>query len=376
MVVLSGRYDLGGLIRSGGMGEVREGWDTRLCRPVAIKLLHPALGAQPELLRRFVAEARAAARINHPNIVAVHDFGQHDGAPFIVMERLPGHTLGDLTARGPVAQPLVRRVLDSTLAALGAAHSVGVLHRDIKPGNILFTSAGDVKVADFGVAKTAQAAETQTGQILGTMAYISPERLAGAPASVTDDIYAVGVVGYEALTGRRPFPQDDIAALARAITDSRPAPLIAQRPDADPALAAAVTRAMAKDRQARFGTAEQMRSALWESPRPATKVFVSPPFPAQLTAAVPVRRRLMRNRAVKLALVPAVAAVVGVTALAFAADPSSQMAPQPAATTSEVAPPPPPVPPPPTSVSPPPQPQPPPAAPPGRGGKGNKKGHD
>ena len=148
---------------------------------VAIKLLHPGLAADPESRRRFENEARSAAALNHPNIVAIHDSGEERGVPFIVMERLPGNTLADLVARGALPQPAVRTVLAEVLAALAAAHRAGILHRDVKPGNILFTSSGMAKVGDFGIAKTTETNHTVAGQIVGTVAYLSPERLGGHP---------------------------------------------------------------------------------------------------------------------------------------------------------------------------------------------------
>ena len=154
--------------------------------------------------------------------------------PFIVMERLPGGTLADHIARGPLPQARVRAMLDNILAALATAHANGILHRDIKPGNILHTAAGGMyKLADFGIAKTGGAAYTMTGQIIGTIAYLSPEILSGAPASVADDLYAVGVVGYEALTGRHAFfaPDDNIGALAKSILYDTPPPVRVSRPE-------------------------------------------------------------------------------------------------------------------------------------------------
>ncbi len=248
-----------GILGRGGMAEVRDGWDTRLDRPVAVKLLHPAFSAAPDSRRRFEIEARAAAGLNHPHIVAVHDGGEHAGTPYIVMERLSGRTLADELGQGPLPQDRVRAILDDVLAALTAAHSAGILHRDIKPANILFTPSGGVKVGDFGIAKSAETPATMTGQIVGTMAYLSPDRIAGRPATVADDLYAVGAVGYEALTGRQPFPQENLAALARAIVETAPQPLRMVRPDVEPGLAETIERAMARDPQWRFPTAEAMR---------------------------------------------------------------------------------------------------------------------
>ena len=216
------------------MAEVRDGWDMRLDRPVAVKLLHPAFSVADDSRRRFEIEARAAASLNHPNIVAVHDSGDHAGTPFIVMERLSGRTLADELMRGPLPRDHVRAILGDVLSALTAAHSAGILHRDIKPANILFTPTGGVKVGDFGIAKSAETPATMTGQIVGTMAYLSPDRIAGRPATVADDLYAVGAVGYEAVTGHQPFPQENLAALARAIAETVPPPLRMLRPDVEP----------------------------------------------------------------------------------------------------------------------------------------------
>ncbi len=251
------------------MAEVRDGWDTRLARPVAIKILHPGIGTEPDNRRRFEAEARAAAALDSAHIVAVHDSGEHNGVPFIVMERLSGESLHDRILRGPLPLPLVRAVLDDVLAALAAAHDAGILHRDIKPANILFTTSGEAKVSDFGLAKTAQTNLTAAGQVFGTMAYLSPDRVLGRPASAADDIYAVGVMGYEALTGRRPFLHDNIGALAQAILHEQPPPIPMLRPDVDPALAAVIERAMARDPALRFPSARAMRAALGTHAPPA-----------------------------------------------------------------------------------------------------------
>jgi serine/threonine protein kinase len=323
--LLAGRYELRGVLGRGGMAEVREGWDTRLHRAVAIKLLYTALNAEPDVRRRFEHEARSAAGLSHPNIVAVHDYGEHDGRPFIVMERLPGHTLADQIARGPLDPARVRAVLSDVLDALTAAHAAGVLHRDLKPANILVSTTGDaMKVADFGIAKSAGTAQTATGQIVGTIAYMSPERVAGAPGSVGDDLYAVGVMGYEGLTGRRAFPQDNPAALARAIMDAPPPPLGMTRPDVEPSLAAVVDRAMAPDPRQRFADAEHMRAALTGGFRPATKVLADPLAPsAAYFVPTPPRRRTTRRTRIVLVAASVVSALV-IAALALAMDPSSQ----------------------------------------------------
>jgi serine/threonine-protein kinase len=379
-VLLAGRYEVRGRLGRGGMAEVCDGWDTRLRRPVAIKLLHPAVSAQSGMRNRFDAEARAAAALNHPNIVAIYDSGEHDGRPFIVMERLPGGTLADEVHHGPLSQERVRAMLDNVLAALTAAHQAAILHRDIKPGNILLAAGGEtMKVADFGIAKTPEATNTLTGHILGTIAYLSPERLAGAPACVADDLYAVGVVGYEALAGHRPFPQENMAALAGAILHGRPPQLAGLRPEVDPSLIMLIERAMAHGPRQRFVTAEEMRAGLHHRrtaaaampvappPHPATKLLEVPVpgspantfFPALVSSTTSRRRKVLS--------VLAVLAVLILIPLALALDASSSHAPGEPATTST------PAPVPVNSAEPPPSP--PPQQPPAPASHGPGKGH-
>lgn len=334
-VLLAGRYEVRDRLGRGGMAEVRDGWDSRLRRPVAIKLLHPAASAQSGMRNRFDAEAHAAAALSHPNIVAVYDSGEHAGRPFIVMERLPGETLADEVRRGPLSQDRVHAVLDNVLAALTAAHSAAILHRDIKPGNILLGAGGEIiKVADFGIAKTPEATNTLTGNILGTIAYLSPERLAGAPACVADDLYAVGVVGYEALAGHRPFPQENVAALAGAILHGRPPQLAGLRPDVDPHLIMVIERAMAHDPGQRFGSADEMRAALHglrdaaagARVYPATKPLAMPVPGSPTNTFVPALVEPASRRR-KLLGVLAVLAVLIIVPLALALDASSSHAP-------------------------------------------------
>ncbi|MBJ7339947.1 MAG: serine/threonine protein kinase [Mycolicibacterium sp.] len=302
------------------MATVHDGWDTRLQRPVAIKLLHPSLSSDPECRARIEFEARSAAALNHPNIVVVHDGGrdaERSDMPYLVMERLPGQTLLDVVARGALTPQYVRGVLSDVLAGLGVAHNAGILHRDVKPANILFGAAGEAKIADFGIAKNGSTEFTRVGQMIGTMAYLSPERIAGHPASTLDDLYAVGAVGYEALTGRMPFPQTDPASLMRAIVEHRLPPLTVVRPDVDPVLAAVIERAMAPDPAQRFPDAETMRAAL-HGARPPTRVLAAPLAGASppLTRAVmppppPGRRRkILAGAAVGAALLLALVLVI------------------------------------------------------------------
>lgn len=338
--VLADRYELHDLLGCGGMAEVFDGWDVRLGRPVAVKVLHTSLQSQESVRRRFEDEARAAAALCHPNIVAVYDYGEHRGTPFIVMERLPGTTLAEVFDQGPMRPEAVRSLLNDVLSALEAAHGAGILHRDIKPGNLLVSSSGDrVQVADFGIAKTGGAAHTVTGQIIGTMAYMSPERVSGAPASVADDLYAVGLVAYEALAGRHAYPEENPLALARAILDAPPPPISSLRPDIDSHLAAAVDGALARAPGNRFASATQMRAALAgdgralqavaPSRRPATQVFEPPK-----------RSVVGRNARRGLAAAGILAAFV-VASVAYATEPlPAAPASEPAGLITSVAPPP------------------------------------
>ncbi|OMC04777.1 protein kinase [Mycobacterium sp. NS-7484] len=314
--LLANRYELRGVLGRGGMAEVRDGWDTRLSRPVAIKLLQPGLAADVVMRRRFEDEARAAAALNHPNIVVVHDTGEHHGTPFLVMERLPGPTLADEIAAGPLTSDRVRWVLADLLGALTAAHGAGILHRDIKPGNVLISATGNAKLSDFGLAKTVGAAHTQAGIVFGTPDYLSPQRITGQPASVSDDLYALGVLGYEALTGRRPFDRGNPIATMRAVVDEAAMPLLMVRPDVDPALAHVLESAMSRDPAYRFPDAASMRAALSGAspPRPATLVLPTP---------LPPRRSRLRLALGTLAVMAAV--ILG--AVLLIADPPPQRAP-------------------------------------------------
>ena len=302
--MLAGRYRIGELLGRGGMAEVYDGWDERLHRPVAVKLLRPEMRARPDVRSRFQVEGRSAAQLAHPNVVAVYDTGDHDGSPFLVMERLPGDTLADRLAEGPLPAPAVDRLAREVLAALGAAHAAGIVHRDVKPANILLAPNGSAKVADFGIAKSAELAAgdpTTAGVLLGTPAYLAPERVMGEAATARSDLYGLGVVLYEALVGAKPFQAATPLAMAAAIQTETPPPLSQVCPDADPGLVAAVDGAMARDPAARPATAAAMAALLDAGPAggagagPAAAVTAVPDPTAVLhTGAVraggPVRR--------------------------------------------------------------------------------------
>ncbi|QZH61438.1 serine/threonine protein kinase [Mycolicibacterium farcinogenes] len=327
---LGGRYQLRGVLGRGGMAEVHDGWDTRLSRPVAVKLLYPALAADEVTRRRFENEARAAAALNHPNIVAIHDSGEDRGTPYIVMERLPGPTLADEISAGPLSADRVRWVLTDLLGALTAAHDAGILHRDIKPGNVLITKSGAAKLADFGIAKTDGAAHTRVGMVFGTANYLSPQRITGQPASPSDDLYALGVLGYEALTRRLPFERDNPVATMRAVLDEPLTPIGVLRPDVDPALIHVLERAMSRDPAYRFANAAEMRAAL----QPAPPAPAAPPPTPPATLMLPPPPAPRRSRVRMTLLTGGLLAGVVLAALLLISDPPPQRAPITPVTTS------------------------------------------
>ena len=265
-LLLAGRYRLGALLGTGGMADVYEAMDERLERRVAVKLLRPDMSAREDVRMRFESEARSAASLHHPNVVGVFDCGEDGDIPFLVMEKLPGETLGDRMRSGPVDPDWMLRIAGDVLGALGAAHAAGIVHRDVKPGNILIASDGRAKVADFGIAKSLEVAAaadlTGTDQVVGTPAYVAPERMLGQPATPQADLYAVGVLLYEALAGQKPFVGDTPIATAYAIQHATPEPLPQMRAGLPRHVVQAVERAMARDPAARFATAAEMASAL------------------------------------------------------------------------------------------------------------------
>ncbi|MDP9019338.1 MAG: serine/threonine protein kinase [Actinomycetota bacterium] len=306
--VVAGRYRLGAVVGRGGMAEVRTAEDLRLGRTVAVKLLRTDLAEQDGVRERFEDEARSAARLSHPNVVAVFDTGEHERIPYIVMERLPGTSLADLIDRGPLDVEKARRIGVEVLAALDAAHAAGLIHRDIKPANVLLASDGTAKVADFGIAKSAEAqTHTATGMLLGTAAYVPPERLAGHPATPESDLYSVGVLLYEAVTGRRPFGGDTPLVVASAIQRGRPRPVSELRPDLDPGLVAVIERAMMPNPYDRFRSAAEMARALAGTTAP----MAAPPSAA--TTKVDVDGATTQRRATEVLGAPTRAEMPGST---------------------------------------------------------------
>ncbi len=257
-----GPYEILEPLGAGGMGEVYRAKDTRLDRSVAIKILPTHLSANPELRQRFDREARAISSLTHPHICALYDVGHEDGTDFLVMEYLEGQTLADKVAGGPMPLEDVLRIGRQMAEALAAAHRSGVVHRDLKPGNVMLTRSG-VKLLDFGLARMGVEAEapssssltmkaptqdprtplTAEGTILGTFQYMAPEQLEGVEADARTDIFALGAVLYEMVTGRRAFEGKSQASLIASIMSASPAPISQVMPLAPPALDRVVGRA-------------------------------------------------------------------------------------------------------------------------------------
>jgi hypothetical protein len=262
-----GRYAVLSELGRGAMGVVYQARDPQLDRLVAIKTLRPDVGLPREedadLRRRVYLEATAAARLTHPNIVAIHDVIELDGIPYIVMEYVEGRTLADLiAAEGPLPPARAVRLVIDVCDGLDYAHGRGVIHRDIKPSNILVTAGGTAKLSDFGIARVAGSRVTRTGALLGTPAYMAPEQLRGRALDGRSDIFALGVTLYEALTGVPPFQGEDLAAVLYQVAHGTPVPLGQRNPAVPPGLEPVTTRALAKDPEARPATARAFGEAL------------------------------------------------------------------------------------------------------------------
>lgn len=276
--LLSGRYRIDEAIASGGMGTVWRATDELLGRVVAIKVLHAggtvagSTSAGDDFRERFREEARSSAALSHPNIATVFDFGDDDDHPYLVMELVEGQSLADVVAqRGALPADEVASILGQAALALQVAHAAGVVHRDVKPANIMLTTGGLVKLTDFGIARVAAGAGlTRTGEVLGTPHYLSPEQAEGRAATTASDVYALGVVGHELLTGTRPFEGESMVATALAHV-TQPAPDL---PDAVPEpLRGAVMATLAKDPAQRPASAGDLAALLGMPTGPVTPLI-------------------------------------------------------------------------------------------------------
>jgi serine/threonine-protein kinase len=290
--MLGGRYRVEDELGRGGMAKVYRGQDTVLGRTVAIKILAPQYAEDQGFVQRFRREAQAAARISNQTIVSVFDTGSDDGVHFIVMEYVEGRTLADyLTGGGRIMPDRAIDIGIDVARALEAAHAQGVIHRDIKPGNIMLDGQGDVKVTDFGIARVTATAETvaQTAAVLGTASYLSPEQAQGQPVDVRSDIYSLGCVLFEMVTGRPPFPGDSPVTVASKHVLEQPTPPSQINQDVSPDLDAVILRALAKNPANRYQSATEMREDL-ERVKRGQPVEATPLLPAGLGTTQVIHR--------------------------------------------------------------------------------------
>jgi len=280
-----GPYEITALLGAGGMGEVYRARDTRIGREVALKVLPASYSADPDRLRRFEQEARAAGALNHPNVLTLHDVGRHDGTPYIVSELLDGETLRAKLSRGPLC---VAKALDYAMQiarGLAAAHDRGIVHRDLKPENVFVTRDERVKILDFGIAKLIEPARpdeaideaatatrgTEAGTVVGTAGYMSPEQVRGRPADHRSDLFSFGAILHEMLTGRRTFKGESGVETMNAVLKGEPSPIVEANPQVPPLLERIVRRCLEKSPENRFQSAQDLAFALdaiERSPRP------------------------------------------------------------------------------------------------------------
>lgn len=283
-MLLGNRYRLDERIAGGGMGDVWRGTDEVLGRTVAVKILLPALLDEPGFAERFRGEARTMATINHPGVVDVYDYGSDQQIAFLVMEYVEGDALSTTLGRvGRLTPARTMALMAQAADALHAAHEKGIVHRDVKPGNLLVRPNGTLVLTDFGIARSALVGQlTAAGSVLGTASYISPEQATGSTASPASDVYALGVVAYQCLSGRRPFEGENPLDIAMQHVRDTPRPLPADIP---PAVRAIVERSMAKDPAARWPTAATLAAVARQAATPAPPmrppVHPAPPQPTR-----------------------------------------------------------------------------------------------
>ena len=269
------RYELEELVGTGGMSSVYRAHDRLLERDVALKVLHQQFVADTDYVERFRREARSVAQLSHPNIVTVIDRGEQDGRQFIVFEYINGENLKALVEReGPLPEQDAVRLALQIARALGFAHDNGLVHRDVKPQNVLLNGDGQAKVTDFGIARSlaVKGGLTQTGTVMGTSDYIAPEQARGSRVDAQSDIYSLGAVLYELLTGEVPFPGDNFVAVAMRHINEPPPNVRERRPDVSPRLDALIRRAMAKEPRDRFGSMDELCAELTACLGPETAV--------------------------------------------------------------------------------------------------------
>ena len=263
-IVFGGRYELRKRLARGGMAEVFLAEDQLLGRPVAVKVLFPEFAADPSFVERFRREAQAAANLNHPNIVGVYDWGREESTYYIVMEYVEGRSLSQIIRKeGPLPAPRVAEIAEGIASALGFAHKGDVVHRDMKSGNVIISENGQVKVADFGIATAisgnTEANLTQTGTVMGTATYFSPEQAQGLTVDGRSDLYSLGVVMYEMLTGSPPFMGDSSVSIAYKHVQEQPEPISEKRPGVPEALQAITAKLMNKDPDKRYSSAADLQ---------------------------------------------------------------------------------------------------------------------
>lgn len=362
------RFQIDSLIARGGMAIVYKGTDLTLGRTVAIKILSEDLAQDPSFVARFRLEAQAAASLTHPNIVAVYDTGSDGDTHYIVMEYLEGRTLHQILNEDGTIPPVEVASIGAEVAqALSEAHEKGIVHRDVKPGNIMIGRGGTAKVMDFGIAKAATAGNlTQVGSILGTVAYLSPEQARGEPVDGRSDIYSLGALLYQMLTGKLPLKGETYVEMVHKLNSEDPTSPSLANPDVPAGLDAVVMRALAKDPADRYQTGTEMAADLHASmlPEPTDHTAAYAPFPVSsektmvapaarprgdeatrvIPAVAPVRARQTRppvNNTGKTMI--AIAAIVALLAIAFVmfnslSDTTNNPGPTPSVTSSSAAP--------------------------------------